>query len=66
MVSTSGASGYTYWGPVLLTHPVFGSGTVLLVFVLSWDVSAIFTRFRFEAFVLSAAITIWSSGVLGG
>jgi len=63
MVSTSGASGYTYWGPVLLTHPILGSGTVLLL-VLSWDVSAIFTRFRFEAFALFAAITIRSGWVI--
>ena len=59
MVSTLGASGYTYWGPVLLTHPVLESGIVLVLgLVLSWDASTNFTRFRFEPFGLFAVITM--------
>lgn len=59
MVSTLGPSGYTYWGPVLLTHPVLESGIVLVLdLVLSWDASTNFARFRFEPFGLFAVITM--------
>jgi hypothetical protein len=42
----------------LLTHPVFGSGAVLVLSSWSWDALTILALFRFEAFDLSATMTI--------